>query len=39
MRKRIVLAALTRFQGLILGLDTSKSGSGPLIRQLLCSTL
>jgi hypothetical protein len=37
--KRIILAALTHFQGLTVGLRASKSGSGPLIRQLLRSDL
>jgi hypothetical protein len=40
--KWIVLAALTRFQGLTVGtvgFRASKSGSRPLIRQLLCSIL
>ena len=37
--KRIVLTALTHTQGLIVGLDASKSDSGALIRQLLCSAL
>jgi hypothetical protein len=31
--------ALTRFQGLTVGFDTSRSGSVPLTRQLLTATL